>query len=101
MVANNSHIGEQALAHVSILRKIVHDLEAAPGHVLPEEHVMSILEEHFGTEEAQAQLETAINWAATRNSSPSRTTVAFSGWKKQSPLKVLDRYAHSRTNPLL
>ncbi len=53
---------EQALAHVSILRKIVHDLEEAPGHVLPEEHVVSMLEEHFGTEEAQAQLETAINW---------------------------------------
>ncbi|HLJ34496.1 MAG TPA: AAA-associated domain-containing protein, partial [Ktedonobacteraceae bacterium] len=53
---------EQALAHVSILRKIVQALETAPGHVLPEEHILSMLEEHFGTEEAQAQLETAINW---------------------------------------
>ncbi len=53
---------EQALAHVRILHKIVEALEAAPSHVLPEEHILSILEEHFGTEEAQAQLETAINW---------------------------------------
>jgi len=53
---------EQALAHVSILRKILQALETAPGHVLPEEHVLSILEEHFGPEEAQAQLATAINW---------------------------------------
>ncbi|HZU68716.1 MAG TPA: nitrate/sulfonate/bicarbonate ABC transporter ATP-binding protein [Ktedonobacteraceae bacterium] len=53
---------EQALAHVSILRQIVHDLESAPGHTLPEEFFLSILEKHFSEEEAQAQLQTAINW---------------------------------------
>ena len=53
---------EQALAHVSILRKIVQALQAAPRHVLPEEHFLQLLEPHFGEEEAQAQLETAINW---------------------------------------
>jgi NitT/TauT family transport system ATP-binding protein len=53
---------EQALAHVSILRKIVQALQAAPRHVLPEEHFLQLLETHFGEEEAQAQLETAINW---------------------------------------
>ncbi|HEX6477346.1 MAG TPA: AAA-associated domain-containing protein [Ktedonobacteraceae bacterium] len=53
---------EQALAHVSILRKIVQSLEDAPGHTLPEEFFLSILEKHFSQEEAQAQLETAINW---------------------------------------
>jgi len=53
---------EQALAYVSLLRKIVQALEAAPGHVLPEEHFLQFLETHFGREEAQAQLETAINW---------------------------------------
>src|SRR6266852_605847 len=53
---------EQALAHVVLLRKILHALEAAPGHTLPEEHFLSILKTHFGTEEAQAQLDTAINW---------------------------------------
>jgi len=53
---------EQALAHVSILRKIVQALQAAPRHVLPEEHFLQLLETHFGEEEAQAQLETAISW---------------------------------------
>jgi len=53
---------EQALAHVSILRKIVQALEAAPRHVLPEEHFLQFLENHFSEAEAQAQLETAINW---------------------------------------
>ena len=53
---------EQALAHVSILRKIVQSLEAAPGRSLPEEYFLSLLEKHFNKEEAQAQLETAINW---------------------------------------
>jgi NitT/TauT family transport system ATP-binding protein len=53
---------EQALAHVSILRKIVQALQTAPGHVLPEEHFLQLLETHFGEEEARAQLDTAINW---------------------------------------
>ena len=53
---------EQALAHVSILRKIVQALEAAPRHLLPEEHFLQLLETHFGEEEARAQLDTAINW---------------------------------------
>ena len=37
-------------------------MQAAPRHVLPEEHFLQLLETHFGEEEAQAQLETAINW---------------------------------------
>ena len=53
---------DQALAHVSLLRKIVQALEAAPSHVLPEEHFLNMLETHFSEEEAQAQLDTAINW---------------------------------------
>jgi NitT/TauT family transport system ATP-binding protein len=53
---------QQALAHVSILRKIVQALQAAPRHLLPEEHFLQLLETHFGEEEAQAQLETALNW---------------------------------------
>ncbi len=53
---------EQALANITILGQIVHALEAAPGHSLPEEYFKSQLKEHFGEEEAQAQLETAINW---------------------------------------
>ena len=53
---------DQALAHIAILRQIVHALETAPGHTLAEEHFLSLLKTHFGSEEAQAQLDTAINW---------------------------------------
>ncbi len=53
---------KQAIDHISILRQIVHSLEEAPGHTLPEEYFLSLLKNHFGTDEAQAQLETAINW---------------------------------------
>ena len=52
----------QVLAHVSLVRKIVQALQAAPGHILPEEHFLQLLETHFSKEEAQAQLDTAINW---------------------------------------
>ena len=52
----------QVLEHVSLVRKIVEALRAAPRHVLPEEHFLQFLEAHFGKEEAQAQLDTAINW---------------------------------------
>jgi len=50
------------LPAVRLVRKIVEALQAAPRHVLPEEHFEQFLELHFGKEEAQAQLETAINW---------------------------------------
>jgi NitT/TauT family transport system ATP-binding protein len=53
---------EQALAHVSLLRHITHALETSPGHTLPEEYFLHQLQEHFGEEEAQEQLNTAINW---------------------------------------
>lgn len=53
---------DQALAHISILRQIVHSLQEAPGHTLPEEYFLSLLKTHFDEEEAQAQLNTAINW---------------------------------------
>jgi NitT/TauT family transport system ATP-binding protein len=53
---------EQALAHIALLRQIVHTLEGAPGHTLPEEYFLSLLEEHFDEDEAQQQLDTAINW---------------------------------------
>jgi NitT/TauT family transport system ATP-binding protein len=53
---------EQALARVDMLRLIVQDLQHEPGHVLPEEHFLAPLQEHFSEGEAWAQLETAINW---------------------------------------
>ena len=53
---------DQALAHIALLRQIVRSLEAAPGHTLPEEYFLSLLEDNFDEDEAQEQLETAINW---------------------------------------
>jgi NitT/TauT family transport system ATP-binding protein len=53
---------EQALANISILRQIVQALKAAPGHTLPEEYFLNLLERHFGAEEAREQLEIAIQW---------------------------------------
>jgi NitT/TauT family transport system ATP-binding protein len=53
---------EQVLTHIAILGRIVHALQTAPGHSLPEEYFKSQLEEHFGENEAKEQLETAINW---------------------------------------
>jgi NitT/TauT family transport system ATP-binding protein len=50
------------LAHVSLVRYIVQAIETAPRHVLPEEHVLQFLETHFSKQEAQEQLQTAINW---------------------------------------
>jgi NitT/TauT family transport system ATP-binding protein len=53
---------DQVIKNVSIVRKIVGSLQAAPRHILPEEHFIQLLETHFSEEEAQAQLNTAINW---------------------------------------
>ncbi len=53
---------DQALDNVRILRRIVDELEKIPSHILPEEHFIQILEEHFSEQEAWSQLETAINW---------------------------------------
>ncbi|MBV9019349.1 MAG: AAA-associated domain-containing protein [Ktedonobacteraceae bacterium] len=53
---------DQALARVSLIRRIVRDLQAEPEHTLPEEHFLKLLKEHFSEDEAWAQLETAINW---------------------------------------
>jgi NitT/TauT family transport system ATP-binding protein len=52
----------QAMARIAILRQIVQALEASPHHEVKEEIFLEQLEEHFSTKEAQAQLETAINW---------------------------------------
>jgi len=53
---------EQVLAHIRLVRYIVDALQAAPRHVLPEEHFLQFLDNHFNEEEAQEQLDTAINW---------------------------------------
>ncbi|GCF08070.1 ABC transporter ATP-binding protein [Dictyobacter arantiisoli] len=52
----------QALAHATMIRHIVRDLQHELSHTLPEEHFLSELQEHFSESEAWSQLETAINW---------------------------------------
>jgi NitT/TauT family transport system ATP-binding protein len=53
---------EQALARIGMLRRIVHALEHEPEHLVSEEAYLDQLREHFSEDEAQAQLETIINW---------------------------------------
>lgn len=52
----------QALARVTMLRTIVSTLEHEPGHVVPEEHFLDSLRQHFSENEAWSQLETLIHW---------------------------------------
>jgi NitT/TauT family transport system ATP-binding protein len=53
---------DQALQHISILRRIVQDLEQDPEHVVSEEQYLELLQQHFSDDEAWSQLETIINW---------------------------------------
>lgn len=53
---------EQALARIGLLRRIMHDLEQAPEHLVSDEAYLDQLREHFSEDEARAQLETIINW---------------------------------------
>lgn len=52
----------QALARVSMLSHIVHDLEQAEDHTVEEDHYLEILKNHFSDDEAWEQLETVIDW---------------------------------------
>ncbi len=53
---------EAALQHVALLRQIERALRAKTDRTLPEEFFRDILDEHFGEDEVQRQLQTAINW---------------------------------------
>jgi NitT/TauT family transport system ATP-binding protein len=53
---------EAALGHVTLLRQIEHALRAKADRALPDEFFRDILGEHFGDDEAQRQLDTAIHW---------------------------------------
>jgi NitT/TauT family transport system ATP-binding protein len=52
----------QALAHVELIRDLVHELAAAPGHRLREERLLARLQAVFTPEEARRQLDTVIDW---------------------------------------
>ncbi|MBX5458465.1 MAG: AAA-associated domain-containing protein [Thermogemmatispora sp.] len=53
---------QQALARIALLRRIAEDLAAAPGHRVDEERYLERLREHFSEGEAEAQLQTIIDW---------------------------------------
>ncbi|WP_376796050.1 nitrate/sulfonate/bicarbonate ABC transporter ATP-binding protein [Thermogemmatispora sp.] len=52
----------QALARVTLLRRLAEDLAAAPEHRLTEDRYLDQLREHFSESEATAQLQTLIDW---------------------------------------
>ena len=53
---------QAALDHVSLLRQMESALKAKANRTLPDEFFLDVLEEHFTEDEAQRQLETAIQW---------------------------------------
>jgi NitT/TauT family transport system ATP-binding protein len=53
---------EAALAHVTLLQQINQGLKSKTDHAMPLEFFRDLLEEHFSEEEAQRQIETALNW---------------------------------------
>ena len=53
---------DAALAHVTLLQQINHGLKSKSDHAMPLEFFRDLLEERFSEEEAQRQIETALNW---------------------------------------
>jgi NitT/TauT family transport system ATP-binding protein len=51
-----------ALSHVSLLRHIVRELNAAPSHSIDADRVIEDLEDAFSGEEARRQFETVVDW---------------------------------------
>ncbi|OUL20527.1 nitrate ABC transporter ATP-binding protein [Nostoc sp. RF31YmG] len=55
-------VRSQLLTHIRLVQQIFRLLEAKRNQRIPEELVLDILENHFSPEEAQRQLNTAIEW---------------------------------------
>ena len=53
---------EAALKHITLLQQILSALEKKSDHSIPVEFFRDILDEHFTQEDAQKQLDTALNW---------------------------------------
>ncbi|HZU06465.1 MAG TPA: nitrate/sulfonate/bicarbonate ABC transporter ATP-binding protein [Chloroflexota bacterium] len=62
VLAEKELFRQQALAHIDLIRQIVHELEARPDRRLPEEPVLARLQAFFSPQEARRQLDTAIDW---------------------------------------
>ena len=54
---------EAALAHATLLQRMNNGLKSKSDHAMPLEFFRDLLEEHFPEDEAQRQIETALNWA--------------------------------------
>jgi NitT/TauT family transport system ATP-binding protein len=53
---------DAVLGHVTLIQQIRNALERKSDHTVPLEFFRDVLDEHFPIEEAQRQLETALNW---------------------------------------
>jgi NitT/TauT family transport system ATP-binding protein len=53
---------QAALQHVTILKQIDSILKRKSDHAILDEFFHDILDEHFGEDEVQRQLDTALNW---------------------------------------
>jgi NitT/TauT family transport system ATP-binding protein len=53
---------ERAVAHVSLVQRIVRALEAAPSHRVSADAILAQLDAVFAPEVAQRQFETAVAW---------------------------------------
>jgi NitT/TauT family transport system ATP-binding protein len=53
---------DAALAHVTLIQQINNGLKSKSDHAMPLEFFRDLLEEHCSEEEAQKQMETALNW---------------------------------------
>src|SRR5579864_7106600 len=54
--------GESVLKNVTVIQQIRNALQRKSDHTLPLEFFRDILDEHFTQEEAQRQVDTALNW---------------------------------------
>jgi NitT/TauT family transport system ATP-binding protein len=53
---------DAALQHVMLLRQIANALRAKSDRTLPDDFFSDVLDEHFSADEAERQLQTAVNW---------------------------------------
>ncbi len=53
---------EAAMAHVTLLQQIMRGLETKSDHAMPLEFFRDTLQKHFSDQEAERQIDTALNW---------------------------------------
>jgi NitT/TauT family transport system ATP-binding protein len=81
---------EAAIGHVIVIHQIRNALERKTDHTVPLEFFRDVLDEHFTQEDAQRQLDTALNWG--------RYAELFS-YDSESDKLLLDEAAHIAHSP--